>query len=121
MSGHSDKVFTSDKDVFDIIELLIEEVKEANDTMGKDFDITGSISFQLPIFSCPNIILDKQSQKDISRYVYCEKFNTPPFLGGYNDQPKKWLSKSSVIESAIAKRKEKNAKDRHKKSKDGEI
>ena len=74
--------------------------------MGKNFDIAASVSRQLPFFSCMNIALNNEFQRDISRYLYCQKFNTPPFKGSYDDQPYKWISKCNHIESSISKKQE---------------
>ena len=98
--GYPFKVFSCDEDVWDVIKLLIAETKEINDG-GKSFDIASSISQQLPHFCCMNIILDKDFQKDISKYLYCQKFSTPPFPGNYGTQPFKWISKAHIIESAL--------------------
>ena len=45
----------------------------------------------------------QEMQNDISRYVYCEKFNVPAYSGAYGDQPNRWIQKSMIIGSAIAK------------------
>lgn len=74
--------------------------------MGKNFDIANSVSVQLPFFSCPNIILEKEYQKDISQYLYCQDFNIPPFPGSYGQQPKKWVDKVNIIKLAINKKQE---------------
>ena len=71
--------------------------------MGKNFDIPKSISRQLPFFSCMNIALDKQCQKDISKFLYCKEFNIPPFKGDYGDQSNRWINKVNIIKSYIAK------------------
>ena len=78
--------------------------------MGKSFDIAASISQQLPFFSCMNIVLNTESQKDISQYLYCKEFNTPPFEGSYNDQPYRWANKANIIKVAMAKRDERMQK-----------
>ena len=83
--------------------MLITETKEYNDE-GKSFDIASSVSQQLPFFSCMNIILDKQAQKDVSQYLYCKEFNVTPFPGDYGQQPQRWISKVNIIKTAIAKR-----------------
>ena len=49
MSGNRNKVFTCKEDVWEIIDLLIEETKEANEK-GKEFDIAKSVNAQLPFF-----------------------------------------------------------------------
>ena len=72
--------------------------------MGKNFDISSSIYKQLPHFACINIALNSKFQKDISKYLYCQKFNVPAYKGTYGDQPYKWIQKCNIIESSINKR-----------------
>ena len=78
--------------------------------MGKSFDIASSVSQQLPFFSCINIVLDKQSQKDISQYLYCKEFSVVPFLGDYGMQPQRWINKVNIIKVAMNKREEREYK-----------
>ena len=106
ISGEANRVFTCDEDIWDVVKLLIAETKETNKKMGKSFDIVNSVSQQLPFFSCMNIMLDKQAQNDISKYLYCKKFNVPPFKGSYEEQSFKWTAKINIIEVAMAKRDE---------------
>ena len=78
--------------------------------MGKSFDIASSVSQQLPFFSCMNIMLDRQSQKDISQYSYCKEFGVVPFLGDYGMQPYRWINKVNIIKTAVGKREEREYK-----------
>ena len=89
--------------------MLITETKEYNDE-GKSFDIASSVSQQLPHFSCMNIMLDEQAQKDLSQYLYCKEFGVIPFLGGYGDQPQRWINKVNIIKVAMNKREERMQK-----------
>tara|TARA_R100001594_G_scaffold141457_1_gene187475 strand:+ start:733 stop:1116 length:384 start_codon:yes stop_codon:yes gene_type:complete len=98
------RTFTSKKDVEGIIELLIDEVKETNQK-GNNFNIVESIVKQLPFFACPNVLIDKQSQNDISRYIYSEQFGISPYSGSFGNQPSKWVVKSFLIKNAIERRK----------------
>tara|TARA_Y100001937_G_scaffold118814_1_gene173666 strand:+ start:1261 stop:1635 length:375 start_codon:yes stop_codon:yes gene_type:complete len=98
------RLFESKKDVWDVIDLLIEEAKEFNEKQGKDFDLCQSILSQLPFFACPNVLMDKNIHKDIERYIYCEKFGLPPYKGSYGDQPYRWVNRSFAIKVALAKR-----------------
>ena len=100
------RIFTSKKDIDSVIKLLINEVREINKE-GKDFNIAESIVKQLPFFACTNSLLDKQSQKDISRYVYSESFGISPYKGSYGEQPSKWVEKSFLIKSIIERKKTK--------------
>ena len=107
--------FKSDDDVFKVIDLIIEETKEFNETSGKSFDVSESVVSQMPFFACRNILFDKDIQKDVQRYLYCEKFNVPPYEGGYNNQPCLWVEKAFLIRKYLAKlesREIKKAKDK---------
>ena len=90
--------------------MLIAETKETNETMGKSFDIASSVSQQLPFFSCMNIMLDRQAQKDVSQYLYCKEFGVVPFPGDYGQQPQRWINKVNIIKTAMAKREEREYK-----------
>ena len=94
--------FKNDKDVWKVIDLIIKETYEFN-SQGNEFDIVSSVQAQLPFFTCSNVIFDKESQKDIARYLYCEKFNVPAYPGGYGDQPCLWVDKAFSIRNAFAK------------------
>ncbi len=95
--------FKSDDDVFKVIDLIIKETKEFNEISGKSFDISESVVTQIPFFACRNILFDKDIQKDVQRYLYCEKFNVPPYEGGYNKQPCLWVEKVFLIRKYLAK------------------
>ena len=71
-------MFRRDRDIWDVVDLLITDIKECNDMKGKSFDIASSISQQLSFFSCPNIILNNENQSDISQYLYCKEFGVTP-------------------------------------------
>ena len=117
ISGEANRVFTCDKDIWDVVKLLIAETKETNEKMGKRFDIARSVSQQLPFFSCMNVIFNKECQKDISKYLYCQKFNVPPFKGTYEDQSFKWSSKANIIETAMVQREKREYKKAQAKAK----
>ena len=116
ISGYGKKVFKSNKDVFDIIKLLIAEVKETNKNMSKDFDVASSIMAQLPYFSCINIVLKNNYQKDISKYLYCKEFSTPPYNGSYGQQPYKWIEKSNIIRYALSKKEQQQIEKQNSKA-----
>ena len=108
-------IFKSIDDVWNIVDLLIEEIHEYNEK-GKEFDVAQSINAQLPFFSCRNIFIDSKIQKDIERYVYCKDNNVPPYKGSYGEQPALWVETYFLIKSALAK-KEKTMIDKSKESK----
>ena len=95
--------FKSNKDIWNVIDLIIEEVRGFNVEKGKEFDIEQSVQAQLPFFCCKNRVFDKKVQKDIQRYMYCEKFGISPYEGDYGKQPCLWVDKVFVIKKAFAK------------------
>lgn len=95
--------FSCAEDVWEVIDLLIQETKSYNEQGGKEFDIAKSVKAQLPFFCCNNVIQDKYLQRDIRRYLYCEQFNVPPFSGSFDDQPVRWIDKAFIIKNALAK------------------
>lgn len=98
------RMFTSNDDVKAIMELLVDEVKE-NNAKGSSFNIAESVVKQLPFFACPNVLLNSQAQKDISRYVYSQQFGISPYKGTYGEQPYKWVEKSFLIKKVIERKK----------------
>ena len=97
------RTFTCKDDVWDAVDLLIEEVYEFNEK-GKEFDVAQSINAQLPFFACRNILIDKTIQKDIQRYIYCNDCNVPPYDGSYGEQPALWVERYFLIKKALAKK-----------------
>lgn len=97
------RIFACKKDVWEVIDLIIEETKEMNESQGKSFDIASSVKSQIPFFACMNILFNKSIQSDIERYIYCDNFKTPPYNGAYGDQPNRWVQKSYIIKKAINK------------------
>ena len=91
----------------EVIDLIIAETKESNENKGTSFDIAGSVVAQLPFFACNNIFFDKDVQRDIEKYIYCEKFGVPPHKGSFGEQPYKWVSRAFAIKSALAKKEKK--------------
>ena len=94
-------MFGSDDDVWNVIDLIIEETQEHN-KKGRSFNIAEAVSAQLPFFACRNIMLDEKAQKDISRFMYSKEFGVPPYKGSYGEQPKKWIEKSFLLKSLIS-------------------
>ena len=56
---------------------------------------------QLPFFVCVNNIIDEESQKDISRYIYSRDTKTPPYKGSYGETPHVWIQKYYIIKNAM--------------------
>jgi hypothetical protein len=103
------RTLTSDKDVHDVITLIIEETKEVN-LKGGSFNIGESVMAQLPFFACNNVLLDKQSQKDIARFMYSKDYSISPYMGSYGEQPAKWVAKSFLLKSLLERQKSKAMK-----------
>ena len=103
------RTLTSDDDVWSVIDLVIEETKEAN-LKGGSFNIGESVMVQLPFFACKNIMLEKQAQKDIARFIYSRDFGISPYEGSYREQPQKWVEKSFLLKNLIERQKSKAMK-----------
>ena len=99
------RTFTCKEDVYEVIKLLIKETEDFN-SKGKSFDVALSVSKQLPFFSCMNILYDKNAQKYVEKYIYCQEFNVAPYAGDFGSQPKKWVDRAFIIKKALAKREE---------------
>jgi hypothetical protein len=102
------RTFNNMQDVWKVVDLVIEETKQVNIEQGKSFDITESLIAQIPFFACNNRFFDRQVNQDIEKYLYCEKFNVPPYTGSYEEQPALWVRRAFAIKSAIAKKEKKD-------------
>jgi hypothetical protein len=102
-------MFTSDEDVWTVIELIKKETKQHNEE-GRDFNIAESVMAQLPFFACTNMMINSNSQKDIARFMYARQFKISPYKGSYGDQPKKWVEKSFLLTNLIERQKAKAMK-----------
>ena len=100
---YTTREFKSSKEVWEVIDLIIEETKEFNIKNNKNFDIGESVYSQLSFFGCRNVLYSPEIQKDLERYIYCEKFSTPPYDGDYGKQPCLWVHKASLIRKYLAK------------------
>ena len=99
--NYETRIFKNNEDVWEVIDLIIEETREMNEKQNKSFDIAASVQIQLPFFACQNILFDKEIQQDIERYVYCENFKTPAYTGSYDEQPALWVAKSYIIKQSL--------------------
>ena len=97
--------FQDRDDIFDVSDQIVEETKTAIEE-GKEFNVINSIITQLPFFACKMVVYDKKVQKDIQRYIYCEKFNVQPYPGSYGEQPAKWIEKTFIIKNEIGNKEE---------------
>ena len=98
----------------EVVDLIIAETKESNESQGTSFDIAGSVIAQLPFFACNRIFFDISIQRDIEKYVYCEKFGVPPYRGPYGEQPAKWVNRAFAIKAALAKKEKREISDGRK-------
>tara|TARA_R110002012_G_scaffold321852_1_gene551889 strand:+ start:1979 stop:2359 length:381 start_codon:yes stop_codon:yes gene_type:complete len=103
------RTFTSNDEVWDVIRLLIDETKE-NIEEGSNLHIAESVMAQLPFFSCSNMTIDQNAQKDIARFMYSRQYKISPHKGSYGEQPKKWVEKSFLLNHLIERQKAKAIK-----------
>ena len=103
------RTFTSDEDVWSVIQLLIDETKESIEE-GSTLHIADSVMAQLPFFACSNILMNVDAQKDISRFMYSRQYRISPYEGSYGEQPKKWVEKSFLLNYLIERQKTKAIK-----------
>ena len=103
------RTFTSNNEVWDIIRLLVDEAKQ-HIKEGSNLHIAESVMAQLPFFACSNVVLNKNAQKDISRFMYARQFKISPYKGSYGEQPKKWVEKSFILTHIIERQKAKAIK-----------
>ena len=95
--------FKSDKDVWKVVDLLIEDTIESNQNSENNFNIIDSVAAQISFFACKNVFIDKEVQKDIQRYLYCDQFSVSPYKGDYGEQPCLWVEKVFLIRKYFAK------------------
>ena len=103
IKGFGFREFTCKEDVWDAIDMLIEETIHINSTSNKQFDVSMSVKSQIPFFACSNNIFNSNLQKDIKRYMYCKENSVPPYSGSFGDQPFIWVEKYFIIKNAFAK------------------
>ena len=96
--------FESDEDVWDVIDICIQETLDYNETEGKSFDVAQSVATKVPFFTCSNFVINEELLKDIQRYVYCEEFSIAPYPGSYGEQPYRWTQKAFLFKKAFNKR-----------------
>ena len=84
-----------------MIERLYIEAKDAPRSEFDNSDPIMDVFHQLPYFCCPNFILDREIQEDISRYQYCEDTGTQPYRGTYGETPAKWISIHFILKNSI--------------------
>lgn len=98
------RTFSCEKDVWDVVDLIVKETEQFNISQGKSFDVASSVFSQTPFFACTNIFFDIEIQRDLQRFIYCEKFGIQPYKGSYGDQPFEWVQRAFVIQKALAKK-----------------
>ena len=101
ITGSKNKIFKSVDDVNEVIQELINEAKFYN-WKGKKFDVATSVAKQLPFFCCSNNVINKEYQRIIQRYVYCNETKTPAYNGDYGQQPSRWVAQYFILKNAFA-------------------
>lgn len=81
---------------------MIKEEAEHLNRNNKDFNPVYDVFQQIPFFSCKNKFLDKKFQKDVTKYMYCNDTNTPPYSGSYGDVPYLWKEKHFLIKRSLS-------------------
>ena len=99
-----------------VVDLIIEETEEVNKEKGTSFNIIESVVSQIYFFACPNMFMDIKIYSDVEKYLYCEKFNVPPYKGSYEEQPAKWVKRAFAIKNAFAKKEKKEIENVRKNS-----
>tara|TARA_R100000664_G_C2756332_1_gene144213 strand:+ start:2760 stop:3110 length:351 start_codon:yes stop_codon:yes gene_type:complete len=97
--------FNSKDDVWSAVDLLIDDALNANTSKN---NVSSAIIDQIPFFTCVNHFFTDSIRKDIERYIYCDQFKVPPYLGDYGQQPSKWVKRAFLIKNAIAKKESKD-------------
>ena len=95
------KLFKSVEDINEVIQELINEAKYYNEK-GKKFDVATSVAKQLPFFCCSNYVINKEYQRDIQRYIYCNETGTLAYNGSYGEQRSLWIQKYFILKNAFA-------------------
>ena len=103
------RTFTSNDEVWDVIHLIIDETKEQIKE-GSNLNIAQAVMAQLPFFACRNMMVSRDAQKDIERFMYARQFKISPYRGSYGDQPKKWVEKSFMLTNLVEREKAKAMK-----------
>jgi uncharacterized coiled-coil DUF342 family protein len=88
-------------DIWYVIDLLKQELEEHNATNKKKFTLYEAIKSHIPFFACSNHFLDKEYQRNLQRYIYCQKMKVSPYEGDYGKHPKKWIDKCNIIEKML--------------------
>ena len=102
LGKQEERTFASKKDVYDVIDLLAEEVHENNINLGANFNVAQSIVAQISFFACPNVLITKEHSKDVQRYIYCSSLGVSAYKGTYGEQPCKWVDKFFIYKKAFA-------------------
>ena len=88
--------------VNDIWEVAIKLFQEYKDDLSFS-DAAYSVSKQIPIFACKNMLVNPTYIKDLNRYLYCKEMNVSPYEGSYDKQPVKWIEKYYIIQGILNK------------------
>ncbi len=102
--GYEKRIFKNVDDIWAVIDLIAQETKTFNKKQGKAFDITKSISAQLPFFACVNHVKNKKYMKLLNKYLYCTETGTPAHIGSYGEQPARWVQYFFIIKNVLAKK-----------------
>jgi hypothetical protein len=116
-NGFELREFRSSKDVWNVIDLIIDETKHLNETEKKGYDVNQNVVAQLPFFACVNNVTENSYTNLINQYIYCTETGVPAYPGSYGDQPVRWLQYFFIIKNAMAKKAKKIAEKANKENK----
>ena len=95
------RAFANKKDIMEVLDILIEDIKYNNEQTGKTFNISSSVFAYIPHFACLNNFLDQKMQNDINRFVFSKEYKIPPYEGSYGSYPRKWIEKCNKISESL--------------------
>ena len=116
---YPEKVFESKDDIWEVVDLLIEETNNLNKQKGSDFDPISNVVSQIPFFGCPNHLIEPKYLKLLNQYLYCIETGTPAYPGSYGEQPASWIRHFFLIKSALAKQEKQMHEEMRRKAKIG--
>ena len=98
---YSKEIFNNEEDVWNYALKLKTESKELRKGKGNADDLAMDVYMQLPFFCWSVVLLDKNIQRDINRYVYAKELGIAPYPGSYGEQPAIWIEKQFLIKNMI--------------------
>ena len=98
---YQEEIFNNKEDVWNYALELKAESKELRKGKGNADDLAMDVYMQLPFFCRSVVLLDKNIQRDINRYVYAKELGIAPYPGSYGEQPAIWIEKQFLIKNML--------------------